>query len=137
MRVSIFLGWAGNNISPALKHCLMSVATFAMDLFFWPESFRSFRSELSELFFPLVMDGCMEDMHDLVIKIPQRIMLGGSSGTATGSTPFQDTDEFQEKVELKTMCPVHEPIPEDLKRNTEHAFFYRPLYTSSAFSTRS
>ena len=85
----------------ALKHCMTAVATFAMDLFFWPESFRSFRAELSELFFPLVMDGCMEDMHELVIKIPHRIM-GGTAvpgGTLRApSSAFQDTDEFQEKV---------------------------------------
>ena len=85
-----------------LKHCLMAVATFAKDLFFWPESFRSFRSELSELFFPLVMDGCMEDMHDLVIKIPHRILSGAAASSTSSSVAFQDTEEFQEKVGQNT-----------------------------------
>ena len=81
MHVVFLTGGSNASLSKALKHCMVSVATFAMDLYFWPESFRSFRSELAELFLPLSTDACMEDFHDLILKISC-----GGTGNKSGTS---------------------------------------------------
>ena len=81
MLVAFLTGGSNASLSKALKHCMVSVATFAMDLYFWPESFRSFRSELAELFLPLSTDACMEDFHDLILKISC-----GGTGNKSGTS---------------------------------------------------
>ena len=81
MLVAFLTGGSNASLSKALKHCMVSVATFAMDLYFWPESFRSFRTELAELFLPLSTDACMEDFHDLILKISC-----GGTGNKSGTS---------------------------------------------------
>ena len=70
----------------SLKHCLYSAARFAGDLFVWYPESSHLQNDLVWVLFPLILDGCAENLSDLVSLTLERLI------------GVHDSDEFLAKV---------------------------------------
>ena len=68
----------------SIKHCLYSAARFIGDLYVTCGDLKVYQAQLSNALFPLIMDGCSENLSELVTLTLQKLV--------------QNTDQFQSKA---------------------------------------
>ena len=91
----------------SLKHCFFSAASFAVDLFFWYPESSTLHCDLNDVFFPLIMDACTENLYEVVNRTLERIV-----GT-------QDGETFQRKSTIHVVSCTFETLlqHENILRN--------------------
>ena len=85
----------------SLKHCLYSAARFAGDLFVWYPESSHLQNDLVWVLFPLILDGCSENLSDLVSLTLERLI------------GVHDSDEFLAKVYQHVLTNLYGGILSD------------------------
>lgn len=85
----------------SLKHCLYSAARFAGDLFVWYPESSHLQNDLVWVLFPLILDGCAENLSDLVSLTLERLI------------GVHDSDEFLAKVYQHVLANLYSGILTD------------------------
>ena len=99
----------------SLKHCLYSAARFAGDLFVWYPESSHLQNDLVRVLFPLILDGCSENLSDLVSLTLERLI------------GVHDSDEFLGKVYQHVLTNLYGGIVSE-----QEAWFYLDKITNDA-----
>ena len=130
--------------SKSLKHCLYSSARFAGDLFVWYPESSHLQNDLVWVLFPLILDGCTENLSDLVsltlerligthdsdeflAKVYQHVLANLYGGMLFARDSTLDTNKHSSKLEEKILYEVlrfmESMLDKPIGRDTLDAFF--------------